>query len=57
LTAQAIPVSGSWKQRRNWAEKWETILATSSAAGPAFEGMGISCGLQAVSGAINKEDN
>jgi len=32
----------------------ETILVTSAAAGPAFEGMGISCGLQAIPGAIEE---
>jgi len=31
-----------------------TLLAASTAAGPAFEGSGISCGLQAVPGAIEK---
>ncbi|MGB9892877.1 MAG: ASKHA domain-containing protein [Candidatus Saccharicenans sp.] len=35
-------------------KKGRTILATSTAAGPAFEGSGISCGLQAVPGAIEK---
>jgi uncharacterized 2Fe-2S/4Fe-4S cluster protein (DUF4445 family) len=32
----------------------ETIVATSTAAGPAFEGMSISCGMLALPGAISK---
>ena len=32
----------------------EKVLACSTAAGPAFEGAGISCGLPAVAGAINR---
>ncbi len=35
-------------------KKGETILVTSTAAGPAFEGSGISCGLPAVTGAIEE---
>jgi len=35
-------------------KKGETFLSTSTAAGPAFEGSGLSCGLQAVPGAIEK---
>jgi len=33
-----------------------TILAASTAAGPAFEGAGISCGMRAAAGAIEKVD-
>src|SRR4030067_829286 len=35
----------------------EELIATSTAAGPAFEGMNISCGMPALAGAVYKRED